>query len=104
VSVAPRTVRVTVPVHLQTLARVDGELRVDVAGPVTVSSVLDAVEAAYPMLRGTIRGHGTEKRRAFIRFFACGEDISHDPPSDPLPDAIARGDDALCVIGAISGG
>ena len=98
------TVRVAIPVHLQTLARVGGELTVEVPGEVTVTSVLDAVEASYPMLRGTIRGHGTEKRRAFIRFFACGQDISHDPPSDPLPAAIARGDDPLCVIGAISGG
>ena len=97
-------VRVAIPVHLQTLARAGAELRVDIPGPVTVSSVLDAVELSYPMLRGTIRDHGTEKRRAFIRFFACGEDLSHDPPDRPLPEAVARGEEALCVVGAIAGG
>ncbi len=102
--IAPRTVRVTVPVHLQTLARVDGEIHVEVTGEVTVSSVLDAVEAAYPMLRGTIRDHNSEQRRAFIRFFACGQDLSHDPPDRPLPPEVTTGSDPLCVIGAISGG
>lgn len=102
--ITPRTVRVTIPVHLQTLARVDGELRVEVPGEVTVSTVLDAVEAAYPMLRGTIRNHNSEKRRPFIRFFACGQDLSHDSPDRPLPEEVASGRDPLCVIGAISGG
>jgi sulfur-carrier protein len=98
------SVRVTIPVHLQTLARVGGEIRVHVDGPVTVASVLEAVEAAYPMLRGTIRPHGTDNRRAFIRFFACGQDLSHEPTDQPLPEPVARGEEPLCVIGAIAGG
>ena len=97
-------VRVALPEHLRRLARVDGELDVEVAGSPTVRGVLEAVEATYPALRGTIREHGTGKRRAFIRFFACGRDISHDPPDAPLPEGVAGGADALCVIGAIAGG
>ncbi|HET8656804.1 MAG TPA: MoaD/ThiS family protein [Longimicrobiaceae bacterium] len=98
------TIRIALPVHLRTLARVDDELRVEVDGTPTIASVLDALEAGYPMLRGTIRDHGTDRRRAFIRFFACGQDLSHDPPDAPLPEAVASGADALCVIGAIAGG
>jgi hypothetical protein len=98
------TIRIALPVHLRTLARVDDELRVEVDGTPTIASVLDALEAGYPMLRGTIRDHGTDRRRAFIRFFACGRDLSHDPPDTPLPEAVASGADALCVIGAIAGG
>jgi sulfur-carrier protein len=98
------TVRIALPVHLQDLARVDGEVLVRVSDEPTVDSVLDALEAEFPALRGTIRDHGTRRRRAFIRYYACGEDISHDPPENPLPTAVADGSDAFCVIGAISGG
>jgi hypothetical protein len=97
-------ITVTLPAHLRTLARVDGDVRVAVSGAVTQRSVLDALEAAYPMLRGTIRDHGTGKRRAFIRYFACGEDRSHDPADTALPDAVARGDEPFMVVGAIAGG
>lgn len=97
-------ITVTLPAHLRTLARVDGDVRVEVAGAVTQRSVLDALEAAYPMLRGTIRDHGTGKRRAFIRYFACGEDRSHDAADAPLPEAVARGDEPFMVVGAIAGG
>ena len=97
-------VRVALPAHLRTLARVEQEVCVDVAGPLSVSSVLDALEARYPVLRGTIRDYGTHKRRAFIRYFACGQDLSLDPPDAPLPAAIGAGEDAFCVIGAIAGG
>ena len=97
-------IRVELPVHLRTLARVDREVTVDVTGVVTQRSVLDAVEATYPMLRGTIRDYGTERRRPFLRFFACEQDLSHDPPDAPLPEAVARGIEPLLVIGAISGG
>jgi hypothetical protein len=97
-------VRVALPAHLRTLARVEEEVRVGVEEPPTVELVLDALEARYPALRGTIRDHGTGKRRAFIRYFACGQDLSHDPPDTPLPDSIAAGADAFCVIGAIAGG
>jgi sulfur-carrier protein len=98
------TVRVALPVHLQTLARVDGELQLDVAGAVTINSLLDALESSFPALRGTIREYGTERRRAYIRYFACGQDLSHDPADTPLPDCVASGADTFCVIGAISGG
>jgi sulfur-carrier protein len=98
------TVRIALPVHLQDLARVDGEVLVRVSDEPTVDSVLDALEAEFPTLRGTIRDHGTRRRRAFIRYYACGEDISHDPPENPLPTAVADGSDAFYVIGAISGG
>ena len=97
-------VRVVLPHHLKNLARVDGEVELDVPAPVTVSSILDALEAAYPMLRGTIREHGTHQRRPRVRFYACQEDISHDPPDMPLPDSIAAGREPFIVIGAISGG
>ena len=97
-------IRVELPAHLRTLARAGAEVSIDVAGPVTQRSVLDALEAAYPVLRGTIRDHGTLKRRAFLRFFACERDLSHDPPDAPLPDAVARGEEPFYVIGAIAGG
>ena len=84
-------IRVTLPAHLRKLARVDGEVQLDVDGQVTQRSVLDALEARYPMLRGTIRDHATQKRRAFVRFFACGEDLSHESPDAPLPEAVATG-------------
>ena len=97
-------IRVELPVHLRTLARVGGEVSVEVEGPVTVGSVLDALEATYPVLRGTIRDHGTLKRRAFLRFFACEQDLSLDPPDAPLPDPVARGEEPFLVIGALAGG
>ncbi len=97
-------IRVVLPQHLRTLARVNGEVRLDVAGPATQRSVLDALEARYPMLRGTIRGHGTTERRAFVRFFACEQDLSHEPPDAALPDAVARGAEPFLVVGAMSGG
>jgi molybdopterin synthase sulfur carrier subunit len=97
-------IRVILPFHLRTLAQVDDEITLDVEGAVTVRSVLDALEAQYPVLRGTIRDHDTGKRRAFIRFFACEEDLSHEPPDNPLPDAVASGKESFCVIGAIAGG
>jgi sulfur-carrier protein len=98
------TVRVALPVHLQTLAQVGGEVSVQVEENPTIREVLDALEAEYPVLRGTIREHASKNRRAFIRYYACGEDISHDPPDMQLPREVAIGRDALCVIGAISGG
>ena len=97
-------IRVTLPAHLRKLARVDGEVKLDVEGQVTQRSVLDALEARYPMLRGTIRDHVTQRRRAFVRFFACGDDLSHEPPDAPLPDAIARGAEPFMIVGAIAGG
>ena len=97
-------IRVQLPAHLRTLAKVDGEVTVEVDGAVTQRSVLDAVEAKYPMLRGAIRDHVTKKRRAFMRFFACQEDLSHESPDDPLPDAVAQGTEPFLVIGAIAGG
>jgi sulfur-carrier protein len=97
-------IRVVIPAHLRTLAHVDGEVKLDVQGPVTLRSVLDALEASYPMLRGTIRDHVTQQRRPFLRFFACEEDLSHQSPDTPLPDAIATGKEPFLVIGAIAGG
>jgi sulfur-carrier protein len=97
-------IRVVLPFHLRTLAKVDDEVTLDIQGPVTQRSVLDALEAKYPVLRGTIRDHDTDKRRAFIRFFACEEDLSHEPPDAPLPDEVVRGKEPFCVIGAIAGG
>jgi sulfur-carrier protein len=97
-------IRVTLPPHLRKLARVEGELQLDVEGEVTQRSVLDALEARFPMLRGTIRDHVTQKRRAFVRFFAGGEDLSHEPPDAPLPDAVARGAAPFMIVGAIAGG
>jgi hypothetical protein len=97
-------IRVVLPAHLRALARVDGEVRLAVGEPATVAAVLDALEARYPMLRGTIRDHGTGQRRAFIRFFACGEDLSHQAPGTPLPAAVAAGEAPLRVVGAMAGG
>jgi hypothetical protein len=97
-------IRVILPYHLRTLARIDGEVQLEVASPITLRSVLDALEARYPMLRGTIRDHVTLQRRPFIRFFACQEDLSHESADAPLPDAVASGAEALFVIGAIAGG
>jgi molybdopterin synthase sulfur carrier subunit len=98
------TVRVVLPSHLRTLAKVDHELKLDVAGVVTQRSILDALEARYPMLRGTIRDQVTHQRRAFVRFFACEEDLSHESPDAPLPDAVATGAEPFLVIGAMAGG
>ena len=98
------SVRVTLPAHLRTLARVDGEVKLDVHGEVTQRSVLDALEAAYPMLRGTIRDRETHERRAFLRFFACEEDLSNESPDARLPDAVATGAEPLLIIGAMAGG
>ena len=97
-------IRVELPAHLRTLARVNGEVTIDVVGLPTQRSVLDAIEARYPMLRGTIRDHVTQQRRPFVRFFACEEDLSHDSPDAPLPDAVARGAEAFLIVGAMSGG
>jgi hypothetical protein len=98
------TIRVLLPAHLRALARVEGEVRVEVDGPATQRSVLNAVEAAYPMLGGTIRDHFTQQRRAFLRFFACEQDLSHESPDAPLPEEVAQGKEPLLVIGAIAGG
>jgi molybdopterin converting factor small subunit len=97
-------IRVTLPAHLRKLAQVDAEVKVAVTGEVTQRSVLDALEASYPMLRGTIRDHVTKKRRAFVRFFACQEDLSHESPDAPLPEAVATGAEPFMVVGAIAGG
>ena len=97
-------IRVVLPAHLRRLARVDGEVVLDVEGQPTQRVVLDALEARYPMLRGTIRDHVTKRRRAFVRFFACEQDLSHDPPDTPLPDAVAKGDEPFLVVGAMAGG
>jgi molybdopterin synthase sulfur carrier subunit len=98
------TIRVTLPPHLRKLARVDGEVTLEVDGPITQRAVLDALEARYPMLCGTIRDHVTQRRRAFVRFFACGEDLSHEAPDVPLPGAVATGAEPFMVVGAIAGG
>jgi molybdopterin synthase sulfur carrier subunit len=97
-------IRIVLPPHLRTLAHVGSELTLEVQGPITQRSVLDALEASYPMLRGTIRDHTTQQRRPFLRFFACEQDLSHQPPDAPLPDAIASGAEPLIVLGAIAGG
>ena len=97
-------IRVVLPHHLRTLARVGDEVHVDLNGSATVHAVLDALEAKYPMLRGTMRDHVTQKRRAFVRFFACGEDLSHEAPDAPLPDAVAAGSEPFMIVGAIAGG
>ncbi|MDN5942299.1 MAG: MoaD/ThiS family protein [Nitrospira sp.] len=97
-------IRVVLPAHLRTLARVDGEVALDVKGEVTQRSVLDALEARYPMLRGTIRDHGTLKRRAFVRFFACEQDLSHESLDDSLPDAVVKGEEPFLIVGAMAGG
>jgi sulfur-carrier protein len=97
-------IRVVLPPHLRTLARVDGEVELEIAAPVTQRSVLDALETRYPMLSGTMRDHVTHLRRPLVRFFACGEDLSHESPDAALPDAIAKGSEPFLVIGAIAGG
>jgi molybdopterin synthase sulfur carrier subunit len=97
-------IQVVLPHHLRTLAHVGAEVQLDVEGPITQRSVLDALEARYPMLRGTIRDHVTQQRRPFLRFFACGEDLSHEPPDAPLPDAVASGAEPFFIVGAIAGG
>ena len=97
-------IRVVLPAHLRTLARVNGEVKLDLEGLATQRSVLDALEAAYPMLRGTIRDHATRERRAFLRFFACEEDVTHEPPDAPLPEAVAKGAEPFMVVGAMAGG
>ena len=97
-------IRVVLPGHLRTLARVNGKVVLQVEGPITQCSVLDALEAKYPMLRGTIRDHVTQQRRPFVRFFACEEDLSHEPPDAPLPDAVATGAEPFLVMGAMAGG
>jgi hypothetical protein len=97
-------IRVILPQHLRTLAHVGAEVTIEVEGPVTQRSVLDALEARYPMLRGTIRDHSTLQRRAFLRFFACEEDLSHEPPDKPLPQAVVSGKEPFLIIGAIAGG
>lgn len=97
-------IRVVLPQHLQTLARVSGEVTLDLVDPVTVNSVLDALERRYPMLRGTIRDHATKRRRPFIRFFACEQDLSHDSTDTPLPEAVMAGTEPLLIVGAMAGG
>jgi hypothetical protein len=97
-------IRVLLPFHLRTLARVDGEVQLQVGGPATLSSVLDALEAAYPVLRGAIREHVTLRRRPFVRFFACEMDLSHEPPDTPLPEAVVKGAEPFLVVGAMAGG
>ena len=97
-------IRVTLPPHLRKLAQVEGQVRLDVDGQITQRAVLDALEARYPMLRGTIRDHDTHRRRPFVRFFACAEDLSHDPPDAPLPEAVATGAEPFLVVGALAGG
>jgi sulfur-carrier protein len=97
-------IRVVLPAHLRTLAKVSGEVTIEIAGPVTQRSLLDALEARYPALRGTMRDHVTQKRRGFVRFFACERDLSHDSPDIPLPDAVVAGSEPFLVVGAIAGG
>jgi molybdopterin synthase sulfur carrier subunit len=97
-------VRVVLPQHLQTLARVGSEVELEVTSPATLGSMLDALEARYPVLRGTIRDHTTHKRRAFVRFFACEEDLSHEPPDTPLPEAVTSGAEPFLIVGALAGG
>lgn len=97
-------IRVVLPYHLRTLANVTSEVQLDVPAPVTQRSILDALEARYPMLRGTIRDHVTQKRRPLVRFFACEEDLSHDPPDTPLPEKVAAGQEPFFILGAIAGG
>jgi sulfur-carrier protein len=97
-------VRIVLPAHLRTLAQHNGEVQLDVPSPVTQRSILDALEARYPMLRGTVRDHVTHERRAFVRFFACEEDLSHESPDTPLPDAVASGAEPFLIVGAIAGG
>ncbi|MDT3779193.1 MoaD/ThiS family protein [Nitrospira sp. MA-1] len=98
------TIRVILPAHLRTLARIDGEVNLELGGQVTQHSVLNTLETRYPMLRGTIRDQVTQQRRPFIRFFACGQDLSHEPPDAPLPDAITNGEEPFLIVGAMAGG
>lgn len=97
-------IKVVLPFHLRNLARVDGEVQLEISGPVTQRAILDALETRYPVLRGTIRDHVTQERRAFVRFFACEQDLSHDPPDTPLPDSVATGAESFVVLGAMAGG
>ncbi len=97
-------IRVALPYHLRTLAHVSGDVTLEIDGPVTQRTVLDALETRYPMLRGTIRDHATHQRRPFLRYFACQQDLSHEPPDDPLPEAVASGSEPFYIIGAIAGG
>jgi hypothetical protein len=97
-------IRVVLPVHLRTLAHVEGEVTLHVEGPATLGAVLDALETKYPMLRGTVRDHVTRRRRAFVRFFACEQDLSHEPPDAPLPEPVAKGTEPLLIVGAMAGG
>ena len=97
-------IRVVLPFHLRNLARVEGEVSLEFAGPVTIGAVLDAIEMKYPVLQGTIRDHGTLKRRPFVRFFACKEDLSLEPPNTPLPEAVVSGEEPFLVVGAMAGG
>ena len=97
-------IRVVLPYHLRTLGRIDGEVQLELAPPVTLGAVIDAIESRYPVLRGTIRDHTTLKRRPFVRFYACKEDLSHESPDFPLPDAIAQGTEPFLVVGAMAGG
>lgn len=98
------TIRLVIPAHLRTIAKVSGEVEIDVAAPVTIPAVLDALEAKFPALQGTIRDHVTKLRRPFIRFFACSEDMSHEPPETLLPDAVLEGVEPFLIVGAIAGG
>ena len=97
-------IRIELPAHLRTLANVSGEVKLDLEGPMTLRLILDTLEEQYPMLRGTIRDHATKERRPFLRFFACQEDLSHDSPEAPLPDAVTSGAEPLIILGAIAGG
>jgi sulfur-carrier protein len=97
-------IRVTLPAHLRALARIDGEVELPVNGPVTQRSILDALEASYPVLRGTIRDHHNGRRRPFVRFFACEQDLSHEQPDTPLPEAVAAGAEPFLIVGAMAGG
>lgn len=97
-------IRVVLPAHLRTLARIDGDVEIELEGPVTQRAILDAIEGRYPMLRGTIRDHVTLRRRPFVRFFACAQDLSHESPDTPLPDAVAQGVEPFMIIGAMAGG
>jgi molybdopterin synthase sulfur carrier subunit len=97
-------IRVVLPAHLRTLAKVKGEVELEITGPVTQITVVDALEGRFPMLRGTIRDHVTKQRRPFLRFFACQEDLSHEAPDAPLPESVAKGEEPLLIIGAIAGG
>src|SRR5690554_2965607 len=97
-------IRVVLPTHLRNLARISGEVSFEVEGAITQRAILDALEARYPMLRGTIRDHGSDRRRPLVRFFACQEDLSHEPPDAPLPDAVASGREPFLIIGSMAGG